>query len=565
MRVRATVLVLALVLAAAMPSGATSLDLLTAQAASQAAAESSVAIEHLANLKHRLADGTELGGGGSDLEFVELDVSGLQEEDGADTEDETLAGGDATETLAADGELAGAGTPGKGKGKGKGRDKPKKDIRRFALAGTIDLPDINAGLQIIDITDPAVPVPVAVWDCRVSQGDIQVFTREVEGVTRTYVGYGADYSAVRDSACFEDLRAMGRDPGNGLGTWFVDITNPYEPVTAGFAAIGTGSHNLTIHPSGDYLYNSSNRITAAVGALEIVDISDLANPQPLPSLDLGTGIDAHDVTFNADGTRAYVAAVNHTLIVDTTDPAAPEIIGRVINAAATIHHQSDPVTIDHPVLGERTFLVITDEFGGAAGNAFCPGGGLIIYDITGDLETAPVFVGAWFIPQVEPLAPSQRAGRGSLGVVSACTSHVLRFHPEEAIMTIGWYSAGVRVVDLSSLVGVSVGAVPELGDTGQSGVGMRELGYFYFDDSNAWSAKTPEITVDEDGSRSFYLYANDIQRGFDVFHFDESAGSATADPGTWMSPAQYTAYKAALPGGDGGLQPWCALRAVQQG
>ena len=525
MRTRKPLLAVALTLAIAVPSGA-AVDLrsIPGRTAAAEAAESSATMEHVANIKHRMAGGEEVEGRGSDLEFVELDV---------------------TDAPAAPDGVAG--------------------VRRFALAGTIDLPNRNAGLQIIDITNPQAPENVAVWDCRVSQGDIQVFTREVDGATRTYVGYGADYAAVASSSCFQDLRDLGGNPGNGLGTWFADITDPYAPKTVGYLPISTGSHNLTVHPSGDYLYNSSNRITAAVGSLEIFDIRDLTAPKVLPPLNLQTGIDAHDLTFNADGTRAYAAAVNHTLIIDTTDPAAPEIIGRVVNAAATIHHQSDPVTIDHPVLGERTFLVITDEFGGAAGNGFCPGGGLLVYDITGELELAPVFVGAWFIPQVEPVSPADRDGRGSLGVLPACTSHVLRFHPEEAIMTIGWYSAGVRVVDLSSLVGVSAGAVPAIGDTGQAGAGMREIGYSYFADSNAWAAKTPEITVDEAGNRSCYLYANDIQRGFDVFRFDEAAGAAPLDGGRWMSPAQYVAYKQSLDVADRGSAPqlWCSLRAVQ--
>lgn len=524
MRIRTTLLALTLVMVAAVPSGAAvDLEAAAARALATEALENSPNLEHVANIAHQRWNEGELAevtGRGSDVEFVELDVTGLEE--------------------------APAGVTG---------------VRRFALAGTIDLPNSNAGLQIIDVTDPTAPVNVAVWDCKVSQGDIQLVTREVDGVTRTYVGYGADYGAVRTSGCFNDLTAMGGNPGNGLGVWFADITNPYTPTTHAFVPISTGAHNLTIHPSGNYLYNSSNRIGAAVGTLEIVDITDLRNPVAKPSLNLGTGIDSHDVTFSADGKRAYSAAVNHTLIINTEDPAAPTIIGRIVNASATIHHQADPVTIDHPVLGERTFLVITDEFGGAAGNGFCPGGGLIVYDITGELETTPVFVGAWFIPQVEPLPPGQRAGRGSVGILPACTSHVLRFHPTEAIMTIGWYSAGVRVVDISSLAGVSAGAVPAVGDTGQAGVGMRELGFFYFPDSNAWAAKTPEITVDEAGNRSFYLFANDLQRGFDVFRFDESKGSSGA--GTWMSPARYAAFKASLDA-PAQSQPWCALRAVQE-
>ncbi|MGH3306976.1 MAG: hypothetical protein ACRDOX_04730, partial [Nocardioides sp.] len=41
--------------------------------------------------------------------------------------------------------------------------------RDYALAGTL-----RGGMQIIDITSPRSPRRVAVYDCKVSQGDIQV-------------------------------------------------------------------------------------------------------------------------------------------------------------------------------------------------------------------------------------------------------------------------------------------------------------------------------------------------------------------------------------------------------
>jgi hypothetical protein len=511
---RVLLLVIGLLVALTVPAGA--IDLGSALGAAVADREvdrqfQSANVTFHDNDRHRVGDvdGEQLTGGGSDIEFATVEVDG--------------------------------------------------EPVRLALAGTIDLGGPNGGLQIYDLTDETDPQLISVWDCRVSQGDIQVFTREVDGVTRTYVAYGADYSVNKDSTRVTDAEAMGLDMGNAQGAYFADITDPYNPRTVGFVNIGTGSHNTTIHPSGDYLYNSANGIGASIGQLDYVDISDLANPVKLGRLSLETGLENHDITFSADGSRAYVAAINQSLILDTTDPAAPSILSRIVNASATIHHQADPVTLTHPVLGERTYLVITDEFGGAAGNAVCPGGGLIIYDITGELELAPVFVGAWFIPQAEV---NQGDGRGSLGILPACTSHVLRFHPDAGIMTIGWYSAGVRVVDISDLIGASVGIIPGLGDTGSlTGQGMAEIGYFTFDDSNSWAVKTPEIR--EDGS--FMMYSNDLQRGLDTFEFAGTDDRQPTDPGTWLTPAEYARYKAPInralagPSTDGA---WCTLRAL---
>jgi hypothetical protein len=415
---RVLLLVMGLLVALTVPAGAIDLGGALEAALAERSDFMSRNITFHDNDRHRVGgvEGQELTGGGSDIEFATVEVDGAP--------------------------------------------------MRLALAGTIDLGGPNGGLQIYDLADETDPQLIAVWDCRVSQGDIQVFTREVDEALRTYVAYGADYSVNKDSTCVTDAAAMGLEMGNSQGAYFADITDPYNPVTVGYVNISTGSHNTTVHPSGNYLYNSANGIGASIGQLDYVDISDLANPVKLGRLNLETGIENHDITFSADGTRAYVAAINQSLILDTTDPAAPTILSRIVNASATIHHQADPVTLTHPVLGERTYLVITDEFGGAAGNAVCPGGGLIIYDITGDLEATPVMVGAWFAPQAEV---SQGEGRGSLGILPACTSHVLRFHPDAGIMTIGWYSAGVRVVDISNLIGASVGVVPGLGDTGSLG------------------------------------------------------------------------------------------------
>jgi hypothetical protein len=50
--------------------------------------------------------------------------------------------------------------------------------RTFAFAGSY-----KAGLQIVDVTDPAESQLVSTYDCGVSQGDVQVFDRD----GRTYV------------------------------------------------------------------------------------------------------------------------------------------------------------------------------------------------------------------------------------------------------------------------------------------------------------------------------------------------------------------------------------------
>jgi len=393
----------------------------------------------------------------------------------------------------------------------KGRGRPRTEVVTravdVAFAGTYE-----NGLQIIDVTNPAAPVHLAVYDCSLAQGDVQVFSRDDGG---TYVAYTADDYASQtrpESGCFQDVGITEVT----YGTFIIDVTDPRNPTTVSFVPFARGSHNQSVHPSGRYLYNSNSDLGGvAPPSIEIVDISDLRNPVPVTELPLLTGLDSHDITFSEDGTRAYSAALTHTLILDTTDPAAPTIIGRILDPTINIHHQADPVTITDPLLGERTFLVVTDELAGAAGNLVCPGGGLHVYDITGPLEQLPVKVGFFDIPDISP----------TTGSSITCTSHVLRMYPEQGLMTIAWYARGIRVIDISSLAGVSVGL---------PGPGMQEIGHLYFDDSDLWSAKA--LRIEPDGS--FYAFGNDINRGLDVFRFQASpTGTSTMATGTsrWLS------------------------------
>ena len=446
--------------------------------------------------------------------------------------------------------------------------------RDYAFAGTY-----RNGLQVVDITDPAAPVHVATYDCQILQGDVQTFTRVSEATTddetvdsgpgrghgrgrgrpdpdpdpgdpvdelRHYVTYTADsgYSH-RPSACYEDIGLDGTGRA-GDGTLIIDVTDPANPVSVSFVAIPGGSHNQTVHPSGSYLYNSNS---GGAGFIEVYDISDLSAPALVTKMPTA-GDDSHDLTFNGDGTRAYSAALDHTLIINTEDPRNPVVVSAITDPAVTLHHQTDPVTI-----GDRDFVIINDELNGAGGNEYCPGGGLHVYDVTD--EANPEKVGAFFIPEV---TAREGAGTGLQGTVT-CTSHVFRIYEEQQLLTIAWFGAGVRVVDLSALGDTPPVSTGVLGQTLTPG--MREVGFYRFvEDSDAWSAKVHRF--DEDGSA--YIFADDQTRGFDVYRFDATAATSE-NPGTWLSPGEAAARTAQLRA-DGliadELLPYCDLRGRQE-
>ena len=419
------------------------------------------------------------------------------------------------------------------------------ELRSVGVFGSI-----HNGAFIMDVTD-GVPEELGWYSCGIGQGDVQVFQRGEGEDVRTYFTFTDDgYSRAGLSDCVVWGEEHRKFSETREGSYIVDITDPSSPQTVNFVPFPLGSHNQTVHPSGDYLYNSNSELITniASSAIEIWDITDLDAPVQLESLAIppvpaSLGNDSHDITFNADGTRAYSAALSQTLVIDTTDPANPSIIGTVVDPTINVHHQANNVTIDDPLLGEQEFLLIEDEFAGAVGpEPQCPSGGVHVYNITGELEAAPVKVGYWNLGD-----PRLKSESG----LKSCTAHVFDIHEDAAIMTISYYDGGVRVVDLSGLVGVAVG--------GQGAAGMRELGYYYFDDSNSWSVKTDRITVDEDGTLDFFLYSDDINRGLDVFRFHGARAAAGTGADVWLTPEAAAVQLAGVTMPDT-YRPFCLLR-----
>lgn len=368
--------------------------------------------------------------------------------------------------------------------------------REYALAGTL-----REGLQIIDITEPEEPYVAAVYDCAISQGDIQVW-KHGRRILASYTADGTFGEQGAASKCARDLR-LGPD---AAGTVIVDLTTPTSPQSVSYLSVPRGSHNMTVHPSGRYLYNSnSDLITSTEPSITIYDISQPEQPRkvqdfPIPFVPTSLGSESHDITFNEDGTRAYSAALSQTLVLDTTDPENPSVVGQVVDPAINVSHQADPVTLARADGTRRDVLVVTDERAGAAASLECPGGGLHVYDITGDLERQPAKLGTWFIP-----AATVQDG-------ATCTSHVLRIYPDQQMLTIAWYAQGVRVLDISGLADLEGSPLTVgIGD----GAGMREVGSYVLEDSDTWSFKTNRIAADG----SFYGYGNDLVRGFDVYRF----------------------------------------------
>jgi hypothetical protein len=391
--------------------------------------------------------------------------------------------------------------------------------RQYALAGSY-----RNGMQIVDITDPRSAEIVSVYDCGVTQGDVQVF-RQADKPGRTFIAYASDTFGDGTSTCYQEAAALGFEvhKANGTGrngTFIAEITDPLHPTTVSFVDITQGAHNQSVHPSGNYLYNSnSDLITSFQPAIEIFDISNFAAPVKTGELALptrpGLGTESHDISFSRDGTRAYSAALSQGVVIDTTNPASPSVISSWMDPSINVWHQIEPYTTRDSSGRTREFLIAEDEFAGAAGGPVCPSGGFHVYEITGDLENAPEKVGYWNIDDVS------YSGEAT----GTCTAHVFRIHEREQIMTAAFYNGGVRVVDLSGLSGISLGGTQLVGE------GMKEIGYYRFPNADRWSAKTPQINRK---TGDFYLFGNDMSRGLDIYRFD-GVGKKPKSRGRWMS------------------------------
>ena len=413
------------------------------------------------------------------------------------------------------------------------------DGRRYALAGSY-----RNGLQIVDITKPAQAEVVATYDCGITQGDVQVF-RQADMPGRTFITYTSDTFGDGTSTCYREAAALGfevrKANGSGRnGTFIAEVTDPRNPRTVSFAEFTKGSHNMTVHPSGNWLYNSNSDLITSVAnnpGIEYRDISDPSRPGPARHLALpvrpGLGTESHDITFNEDGSRAYSAALSQGVIIDTTDPGAPRIVTSFLNPGINVWHQTDPFTLTDAGGREREYLMVEDEYAGAAAAGQCPNGGVWFYEITGELERNPALIGYFNIDELR--ATDQP-------VVGRCTAHVFDVHEDQQIATIAWYNAGARVLDLSGLTGISLGGSQIAGD------GVTEIGSARFtgtqdQSSETWAAKTPRI---HPVTGDFYLYANDIERGLDVWRFDgDGTPPGRERRGRWMSGSEAQARAAA--------------------
>jgi len=341
--------------------------------------------------------------------------------------------------------------------------------RDYAFAASWSALKDGGGLHVIDITNPEKVKEVAWLKCTVSQSDIQI-SHDNKTLLMAADGAGGPES------CLMTGKA---------GFMTVDIRNPKKPKAIGAAQIPRGSHNVTAHPTKPYVYNSDSDVGNPQGEIQIWSIKNPKKPK-LVNTAQALGHSPHDISFDKKGNRAVTAGVDNIEIYDTSDVENPSLL-------MTFQCPGCSITHDAKFTPDDNGLVIGDEGGGGLPYP-CPGGALYFYRLENDF--VPVLTGIY-----EPNELLIAGGADSQAGPGACTSHVFDFDEKGEHISISWYTAGTRYLNIGDGTGAALGE--------HAAGGITEAGWFRPDGGVSWSSKIYKNPK--------YVFSNDMNRGFDVF------------------------------------------------
>ena len=371
--------------------------------------------------------------------------------------------------------------------------------------------DTAGGVHIYDVTNPDAPVKVGFVNCPGSQNDVAVVEPGIIALA---------YHSETGPTCSSTWEPTG-GPAKTAGVRLFDVSDPAEPRALGVSpALPGGTHTLTVHPSGDYIYASPGGIANGGGVQQILDVSDREGPFPVSTFKPNEA-GCHDFEFftsaNGEKSMGVCAGLTESQIWDLTDPLKPQIISHIVNPLIQFHHSA-------MVTDDGKTLVIGDE---AIGANECKGGqtgAMYSYDISN--PELPLPKGYFGINRSHQDAPvnSSTAGRPGSGRDTWCTAHIFNFIPGTSIMVAVWYSGGLNVIDWSNPA--SPRELAHYRTTGEN---------LYSDVTNYWSGYW----------HNGRLYANDRVRGFDALKWTAFEQHAAAGGGT--DAAAITAFAQTLP------------------
>lgn len=294
----------------------------------------------------------------------------------------------------------------------------------IAVYGPLAVAGNNPGpMNIINILDPQNPQVVSVIDSPVRDAD--------------FIAYPDGRLVVVSVS------------GSGNSVVFTEVTDPHNPEQSAVFDMSCGNHNIVVVPGTPFVYSSES--AGEGGNTCIIDVSDPNNPIEVNVW--ASGYSCHDTTFYMNASeskyRGYCAGIEALQIWDVTDPANPTVVNTWGWPALGVHDFGaiSLATFAHLAIPnhDASILILGDETGGGAApgcdvsvhepttgtTVTGPLGNLWFYDITDEMN--PVLKGS--------ISPSATDQRGS------CTAHFGRVIEDTNHVVMGFYSAGVLMVD----------------------------------------------------------------------------------------------------------------------
>jgi hypothetical protein len=359
----------------------------------------------------------------------------------------------------------------------------------YAYQGNYD------GFVVWDVRKPGRPKIVSQVHCPGSQNDVTVN----DGILVTSTD-----SRRTDDSCVSTTAAPNWE---GLKVW--DVRDPRNPRYVKSVRTDCGSHTHTVLPERERLliYVQSydigagrpncegphdqisiveiprNNLAASQVIAEPVLFPDGGNPgEPGGTERATTG--CHDITVYQDRDIAAGACTGQGVILDISDPEAPEVLSSVEDPNFAFWHSA---TISHD--GKK--VLFTDEKGGGSLPECNPTtgpnrGADAVYDIHDPAN--PKFISYWKIPRDQTNTENCVAHNGNLIPVKG-----------RDVMVQAWYQGGISIIDWTN---------PR---------NIRELAYF-----DRGPLDETRLILGGSWSAYFYnglIYSSEIQRGFDVFAF----------------------------------------------
>jgi hypothetical protein len=390
----------------------------------------------------------------------------------------------------------------------------------YAFQGNYD------GIQVWDVRKGDSPKLVGALHCPGSQNDVTVN----DGIMVTSTD-----SRRNKAECEGNRPATGAESGSEATSWegvrVFDVSDPANPRYLTAVRTDCGSHTHTVLPEDDRLliyvssYDSGAGRVNCEGAHDKISIVEvplddpasaavLSEPNLFPNggnpgdADTRATNGCHDITVYQDLDLAAGACMGEGVMMDISDPENPEVLSNIYDNENFAFWHSATISND----GKKALF--TDELGGGSdptcNDTVGPNKGAdAIYDITDPAN--PKFLSYYKIPRTQSNSENCVAHNGNL----------IPNNKGRDILVQSWYQGGVSIIDWTD------------------GSNVKELAWF---DRGPYGPTLPPLAgFWSSYFYNGYIYGSEIQRGWDVFKFNDSsvAGSRAYKSGTLNAQTQF--------------------------